>query len=101
MDYQPGHPHSFCSAIWMGELALCRLLRDPEGALAQLKAMALPYPEKLREALALPVGGSVQHRERADGYPQGRSELHRRMCVQVTRLRRPSPFRPQPELSHQ
>ena len=24
MDYQPGHPHGFCSAIWMGEVALCR-----------------------------------------------------------------------------
>jgi hypothetical protein len=21
MDYQPGHPHGFCSAIWMGEVA--------------------------------------------------------------------------------
>jgi hypothetical protein len=51
MDYQPGHPHGFCSAIWMGEVALCRPLSDPEGALAQLKAMTTPYPEALREAL--------------------------------------------------
>jgi hypothetical protein len=51
MDYQPGHPHGFCSAIWMGEVALCRPLSDPHGALANLKAMALPYPDKLREAL--------------------------------------------------
>ena len=51
MDYQPGHPHGFCSAIWMGEVALCRPLSDTEGGLARLKAMALPYPEKLREAL--------------------------------------------------
>ena len=35
----------------MGEVALCRPLSDPKGALAQLKATALPYPEKLREAL--------------------------------------------------
>jgi hypothetical protein len=51
VDYQPGHPHSFCSAIWMGEVALCRLLTDPERALARLKEMTTPYPEALREAL--------------------------------------------------
>jgi hypothetical protein len=51
MDYQPGHPHGFCSAIWIGEVALCRPLRDPEGVLARLKAMTTPYPEQLREAL--------------------------------------------------
>ncbi len=51
MDYQPGHPHGFCSAIWMGEIALCRPLSDSEGALARLKAMTTPYPEALRGAL--------------------------------------------------
>jgi predicted nucleotidyltransferase len=51
MDYQPGHPHGFCSAIWMGEVALCRPLHDPHGAIAELKALTSPYPEKLREAL--------------------------------------------------
>jgi hypothetical protein len=51
MDYQPGHPHGFCSAIWMGEVALCRSLSDPSGALAVLKAMTVPYPEKLGQAL--------------------------------------------------
>jgi hypothetical protein len=50
VDYQPGHPHGFCSAIWMGEVALCRPLSDRERALARLKAMT-PYPEALREAL--------------------------------------------------
>jgi predicted nucleotidyltransferase len=51
MDYQPGHPHGFCSAIWMGEVALCRPLSDPTGALARLRAMTVPYPDRLREAL--------------------------------------------------
>ena len=51
VDYQRGHPHGFCSAIWMGEVALCRPLTDPERALARLKAMTTPYPEALREAL--------------------------------------------------
>jgi predicted nucleotidyltransferase len=51
MDYQPGHPHGFCSAIWMGEVALGRPLHDPAGVLARLKAMTTPYPEPLRAAL--------------------------------------------------
>ena len=51
MDYQPGHPHGFCSAIWMGEVAHCRPLKDAAGTLAHLKAMTAPYPEALREAL--------------------------------------------------
>ena len=51
MSYQPGHPHGFCSAIWMGEVALCRPLHDPQGAIAGLKALTSPYPDALREAL--------------------------------------------------
>ena len=51
MDYQPGHPHGFCSAIWMGEVALCQPLRDFQNAIAALKAMTVPYPDELREAL--------------------------------------------------
>src|SRR5579863_10356066 len=50
-DYQSGHPHGFCSAIWMGEVALCRPLSDREVSLARSKAMAVPYPDQLREAL--------------------------------------------------
>jgi hypothetical protein len=51
MDYQPGHPHGFCSAIWMGEIAYCRPLADPHQVIAALKSIALPYPEPLRDAL--------------------------------------------------
>jgi hypothetical protein len=51
MDYQPGHPHGFCSAIWMGEAALCRPLSDERAVIAGLKAMTVPYPEKLGDAL--------------------------------------------------
>jgi len=51
MHYQPGHPHGFCSAIWMGEVALCRPLHDPQGVIAKLKAAAQPYPLALREAV--------------------------------------------------
>lgn len=51
MSYQPGHPHGFCSAIWMGEIAYCQPLHDPRGVIAHLKSIALPYPEALRRAL--------------------------------------------------
>ena len=51
MDYQPGHPHGFCCAIWMGEAALCRPLSDERAVIAGLKAMTVPYPEKLGDAL--------------------------------------------------
>lgn len=51
MHYQPGHPHGFCTAIWMGEVALCRPLHDPAGRLAALKAATAPYPAALRDAL--------------------------------------------------
>jgi hypothetical protein len=51
MHYQPGHPHGFCSAIWMGEVALCRPLSDPDGRLAKLKAATSSYPRALRDAL--------------------------------------------------
>ncbi|QOZ75678.1 DNA polymerase subunit beta [Bradyrhizobium sp. CCBAU 53351] len=51
MDYQPGHPHGFCSAIWMGEIAYCQPLHDPEDLIARLKSIALPYPRPLRDVL--------------------------------------------------
>ena len=51
MNYQPGHPHGFSSAIWMGEVAVCRPIHDPEGLLARLKSMTDPYPPPLRDAL--------------------------------------------------
>jgi hypothetical protein len=51
MEYQPGHPHGFCSAIWMGEVALCQPLHDPQGVIAALKALTNPYPEELRRAI--------------------------------------------------
>lgn len=49
--YQPGHPHAFVSAIYMGEVALCRVLWDPENMLAGLKRRCEPYPPALGEAL--------------------------------------------------
>ncbi len=49
--YQPGHPHAFVSAIYMGEVALGRVLWDPETVMAPLKRRCDPYPAALAEAL--------------------------------------------------
>jgi predicted nucleotidyltransferase len=51
MHYQPGHPHGFSPAIWMGEVALGRPLHDPDNKLAGLKEKTSPYPAPLRDAL--------------------------------------------------
>ncbi|SKA06950.1 Nucleotidyltransferase domain-containing protein [Enhydrobacter aerosaccus] len=49
--YQPGHPHAFVSAIYMGELALCQILWDPENALVSTRRKCASYPDALGEAL--------------------------------------------------
>lgn len=59
MNYQPGHPHGFCSTIWMGEVATCRPLFDPSGLIAELKSQTWPYPEALKDALVARFGWEV------------------------------------------
>jgi hypothetical protein len=51
MDYQPGHPHGFCSAIYAGEVATCRPLHDDAGVVARLKSELVPFPVALRDAI--------------------------------------------------
>jgi predicted nucleotidyltransferase len=51
VDYQPGHPHSFTSAIYLAEAALCKPLIDQNGTMAAFKARVKPYPPRLRKAL--------------------------------------------------
>ena len=49
--YQPGHPHAFVSAIYMGEAAVARVLWDPDRVMTPIKRRCDPYPEALSEAL--------------------------------------------------
>lgn len=49
--YQTGHPHAYLNAMYAGELAVARILRDPAGRLRALREKALPYPEKLKQAV--------------------------------------------------
>jgi len=51
MDYQPGHPHGFCSALHAGEVATCRPLHDGAGVVARLKSEVMPFPRALRDAI--------------------------------------------------
>ncbi|MCZ4123760.1 DUF4037 domain-containing protein [Streptomyces sp. H39-S7] len=48
---QPGHPLGFWSPGYPGEMALGRVLADPEGELTALRQQTLHYPEPLRKAL--------------------------------------------------
>lgn len=48
--YQPGHPHGFTSAFYLGEVAICRPLWDPAGLIAALKQRVTPYPDALQRA---------------------------------------------------
>ncbi len=50
IDYQPGHPHGFVPSIYMGEIALCQALYDPDGVLEALKVKTEPYPVGLKQA---------------------------------------------------
>lgn len=49
--YQAGHPHAFLNAIYMGEMAVCRIVADPRDVLTPLQAVARDYPPALQTAL--------------------------------------------------
>ncbi|MDY7231203.1 nucleotidyltransferase domain-containing protein [Hyalangium rubrum] len=59
MNYQVGHPHGFCSTIWMGEVATCQPLFDPSARIAELKRQTWPYPKALKDALIFRFGWEV------------------------------------------
>ncbi|HSV85959.1 MAG TPA: nucleotidyltransferase domain-containing protein [Levilinea sp.] len=51
VDYQPGHPHAFTSAIYLAEIAVCQPLADLYSTIAGLKKRVFPYPTQLRLTL--------------------------------------------------
>jgi predicted nucleotidyltransferase len=48
---QAGHPLGYYSHTYAGEVALCRILADPSGELADLQARTRHYPDALGDAL--------------------------------------------------
>ena len=103
MHYQAGHPHGFCSAIWMGEVALCRPLQDPQAVIAKLKAAAQPYPLALREAVIRrfrwEILFSIENAELA--VSRGRANACRGLRLSRARLPGTNAVRAQWTLSHQ
>jgi Nucleotidyltransferase domain len=95
MHYQPDHPHGFCAAHWMGEVALCRPLHDPAGVLTALKAKTTPCPSALGQApiRAGSLGGWFQHRECRPWRRSGRSDPRRRLRLSCSLLCRPGAVR--------
>ena len=49
--YQPGHPHAYINAMYMGELAVSQLCWDERGEVRALKVRAEVYPPALQTAL--------------------------------------------------
>ncbi|CVK18823.1 nucleotidyltransferase domain-containing protein [Sporomusa sphaeroides] len=49
--YQTGHPHAYLNAMYMGELAICRILFDRDGKLQEMQNKTQPYPQNMREAI--------------------------------------------------
>ena len=72
--YQGGHPHGFVTSIYLGEVALCKPLYDPDGIITELKGKVTPYPEALQKAtlfsfaweIDFSVGIAKKSIERAD-----------------------------------
>lgn len=49
--YQTGHPHAYLNVMYMGELAICRILSDSDNQIQTLKAKTVPYPKTLKDAM--------------------------------------------------
>lgn len=49
--YQTGHPHAYINVMYMGELAVCKMLWDKKGNISLRKSIAEQYPSKLKKAI--------------------------------------------------
>ncbi|MFA7538722.1 MAG: nucleotidyltransferase domain-containing protein [Candidatus Cloacimonadaceae bacterium] len=49
--YQTGHPHAYMNVMYMGELAVCKMLWDKQGNISALKRVAEQYPPELKRAI--------------------------------------------------
>lgn len=50
-NYQTGHPHAYLNVMYMGELAVSKILNDSKDIISNLKAKAAPYPRNLKNAI--------------------------------------------------
>jgi len=49
LDFNQQPAYGFYSVIYLGETHICQPLYDPEGLIAQMKALVTPYPPLLKE----------------------------------------------------
>lgn len=49
--YQPGHPHAYINVMYMGELAISRMIWDATGVITPLKQRAEHYPDAVQRAI--------------------------------------------------
>lgn len=49
--YQTGHPHAYINVMYMGELAVCKMLWGKKGNISLRKSIAEQYPPKLKKAI--------------------------------------------------
>jgi predicted nucleotidyltransferase len=50
-NYQTGHPHAYLNVMYMGELAVSKVLVDSKNNISELKAKTTPYPKTLKNAI--------------------------------------------------
>lgn len=49
--YHTGHPHAYLNVMYMGEIAINKILTDPTNQIAELKKKTDPYPKHLKDAM--------------------------------------------------
>ncbi len=49
--YHAGHPHAYINAMYMGEIAICKILMDRDQRLEGLKTKTKPYPVNMKKSL--------------------------------------------------
>ncbi|GIP31793.1 nucleotidyltransferase domain-containing protein [Paenibacillus sp. J2TS4] len=49
--YHAGHPHAYLNVMYMGEVAICKIISDPSHQIAELKKKTEPYPKAMQDAI--------------------------------------------------
>jgi len=49
--YHAGHPHAFLNVMYLGEIAIGKVLTDPSNRIAELKAKTEKYPKPMQQAI--------------------------------------------------
>lgn len=50
-NYHTGHPHAYINGMYLGEVAICKIMTDQDGWLKALKKRTAPYPPKMKKSM--------------------------------------------------